>query len=149
MCVALPDEAARRQAGALLVRRRHREHSVGPHGVQAKVQVQRRAESLREGHGPAARGVEAVGPGATTMEALERAQPHADDLRGQRGLAREGKAKPARKREHPLPHRHVRERPRDAGDGGPRIQPFDGPTTEGLSFFLNTPTEPPLDDDDG
>ena len=75
--------------------------------MEMEIWIQRGAKSLRERHSATARGRETVGLCSTTMEALESAQPDADDLRRERRLARECKAKTTRKREHPLPHRHL------------------------------------------
>ena len=77
--------------------------------MDVDIQIQRTAETLHDGHDPAA-SVRLPGrAGRVPEEAEDRPDADPDDRAAQVVVPREPVPQPMRQRQHPLPHRHPRE----------------------------------------
>jgi len=77
--------------------------------MDVDIQIHRAAETLHDGHNPAA-SVRLLGrAGRLPEEAEDRPDADTDDRAAQVVVPREPVPQPMRQRQHPLPHRHPRE----------------------------------------
>jgi hypothetical protein len=108
-------------------------HLVQHEAVQVKVEVGRRAEALdqRDGTAVAFVGLE---PGSLEQMAREHALHHLQHRRDQLGLHGQQHAQRDRQRQHPLPHRYVRDDMVHQVRGGLRHPPRTARGTEPAAF---------------